>query len=133
MAGVCEGECIRRSPGDEPLTLMRCHSFGIYASCIPPYKSSPFTTIMYHSPCMPDIQTSFLQAVFHGTIHLLRGLPTEQPPAHSYIDSLSNPVVLHSLYMAEPSKNTFINPFVHPPSLPCTTPLSVRSGLYPSS
>ena len=29
MAGVCEGECIGRSPGDEPLTLTRCHSCGL--------------------------------------------------------------------------------------------------------
>ena len=26
MAGVCKGECMERSPGDEPLTLMICHS-----------------------------------------------------------------------------------------------------------
>ena len=29
MAGVCEGECMRRSPRDEPLILMRCHSCGL--------------------------------------------------------------------------------------------------------
>ena len=27
--GVYEGEYIGCSPGDEPLTLMRCHSFGL--------------------------------------------------------------------------------------------------------
>ena len=27
MVEVCEGECMGRSPRDEPLTLMRCHSF----------------------------------------------------------------------------------------------------------
>ena len=27
--GVCEGECMGRSPGDEPLTLMICHSCGL--------------------------------------------------------------------------------------------------------
>ena len=27
--GVCEGECIGRNPGDEPLTLTRCHSCGL--------------------------------------------------------------------------------------------------------
>ena len=27
MAGVCEGECIGRIPGDEPLTLTRCDSY----------------------------------------------------------------------------------------------------------
>ena len=25
--GVCEGKCMRRSPGDEPLTLTKCHSY----------------------------------------------------------------------------------------------------------
>ena len=25
--GVCEGECMERSPGDKPLTLTRCHSY----------------------------------------------------------------------------------------------------------
>ena len=29
MAGVCEGECMGRSSGDETLTLMRCHSCGV--------------------------------------------------------------------------------------------------------
>ena len=27
MVGVCEGECVGYHPGDEPLTLMRCHSY----------------------------------------------------------------------------------------------------------
>ena len=27
MVGVCEGQCMRHSLGDEPLTLMRCHSY----------------------------------------------------------------------------------------------------------
>ena len=29
MAGVCEGECMGCSPGDEPLTLTRCHRCGL--------------------------------------------------------------------------------------------------------
>ena len=29
MVGVCEGECMGCSPGDEPLTLKRCHSCGL--------------------------------------------------------------------------------------------------------
>ena len=29
MGGVCEGECMGRSPGDVPLTLTRCHSCGL--------------------------------------------------------------------------------------------------------
>ena len=49
------------------------HNFGIsprsrvhlprYAPCIPPHKPLPYTPIMHPSPCLPDIQTSFLQAV----------------------------------------------------------------------
>ena len=36
MAGFCEGECMGRSPGDEPLTLTRYHSCGLpqlYEAC----------------------------------------------------------------------------------------------------
>ena len=29
MAGIYEGECMGRKLGDEPLTLMRCHSCGM--------------------------------------------------------------------------------------------------------
>ena len=29
MAGICKGECMGRSPGNEPLTLTRCHSCGL--------------------------------------------------------------------------------------------------------
>ena len=29
MAGVCEGECMGCSQGDEPLTLIRCNSCGL--------------------------------------------------------------------------------------------------------
>ena len=29
MLGVCEGECIGHSPGDEPMTLSRCYSCGL--------------------------------------------------------------------------------------------------------
>ena len=29
MAGVCKGECMGHSPGDEPQTLTRCHSCGL--------------------------------------------------------------------------------------------------------
>ena len=29
MAGVCEGECKGCRPGDEPLTLTRCHICGL--------------------------------------------------------------------------------------------------------
>ena len=27
MTKVCEGECVVRSPGDEPLTLTSCHRY----------------------------------------------------------------------------------------------------------
>ena len=26
MAGLCEGECVGHRPGDEPLTLTKCHN-----------------------------------------------------------------------------------------------------------
>ena len=29
MAGVCEGECMMRSPGNEPMTLTKSHSCGL--------------------------------------------------------------------------------------------------------
>ena len=48
---------------------------------------------------------------FIVSIHLSRGLPTEQLPAHSFtLDPISNPVILYSLHMAERSENTFIIP-----------------------
>ena len=34
--GLCEGECMGHSPGNEPQTLMRCHSCGLlqlYETC----------------------------------------------------------------------------------------------------
>ena len=37
-----------------------------YAPCILPHKPSPYTPIMHHYPCFPDIQTPFLQTVLHG-------------------------------------------------------------------
>ena len=36
MAGVCEEECMGRSPGDEPQTLTKCHN------CRLPKGGSPF-------------------------------------------------------------------------------------------
>ena len=36
------------------------------APCIPHHKPPPYTPIMQHSPCLPDIQTSFFQAILHG-------------------------------------------------------------------
>ena len=55
----------------------------------------------------------FFRQSFTVSIHFFRGLPIERLPAYPYIDSLSNPVVLHSLHMAESSENTFINLLVH--------------------
>ena len=100
----------------------RVHSPGS-APCIPSHKLPPYTPIMHHSPCLHDIQAS-LQTVLHGI-----SSPVSQPThcattnTHSYIDPLSNPVILHSFHMAEPLENTFINLFVytlhHPAQLPC--------------
>ena len=42
----------------------RVHPLGD-APCIPPQKSPLYTSITFHFPCLPDIQTSFLQAVLH--------------------------------------------------------------------
>ena len=48
-------------------------------------------------------------------MHHFHGLPSEQLCQYtSQIDPLSNPVILNSLHMAEPSEKTFITPFVHP-------------------
>ena len=103
------------------------------ASCIPPHKPSPYAPIMHHSPCLPDIQIHFLQAVLHAiNSPLTRPAHWVTTSALPYIDPLSNHVILHSLHMAEPSENTFINLFVQTLSL-CTTALSMHSGLYPFS
>ena len=39
MAGICEGECMGCSPGDEPLTLMRYHSCGLPHEALEGWKS----------------------------------------------------------------------------------------------
>ena len=53
----------------------------------------------------------FFKHSFLISIHLFCSLPIKQlyTSIHSYIDPLSNPVILHTLHMAEPSENTFIN------------------------
>ena len=43
MAEVCEGECMVRSPGDEPLTLMRCHSYMKPLNGGSPFVAEPTT------------------------------------------------------------------------------------------
>ena len=81
------------------------------APCIPPHK--PYTPIIHHSPYLPDIQTTFLQAVLHGI-----NPPLPWPPNWAtastlpYIDPLSNPVILHCLHMTELLESTFINLFI---------------------
>ena len=79
----------------------RVHSPG-NTPCISPHKPPPYNPIIQHSPCLPDIQTPFLQAVLHGiNPPLPQGTTTS---TLSYIEPLSNFVILHSLYMAEPSQ-----------------------------
>ena len=64
--------------------------------------------LVNHSICLPEIRTSFLQAVLHRISPPLSQLThlttTSTLP---YTDPLSNLVILHSLHMAEPSENTF--------------------------
>ena len=74
--------------------------------CIPPHNSLPIQS--YHAPFslfFSDIQTSLLQAELHAAY------PLNDYQHISYIDPLSNPVVLRPLHMAKPSENT-INLFV---------------------
>ena len=87
------------SPGECPM-----HSL----SQIPPY-----TPIMHHSPCLPDIKPLSFKHSFTVSIHLFQGLLTETSSTHSYIDPFRNPVVLLSLHIVKPSENTTINLFVH--------------------
>ena len=108
------------------------------SSCIPFPKPTPHTPTMNHSPCLPNLQTPFLfKQPFTVNPSLPR--PTHWPTTNTlrYIDSRSNSVILHSLHMAEPLENIFINLFLHPlrhstqfPYL-CIQALSVHSGLYP--
>ena len=51
----------------------------------------------------------FPKHYFMVSIHLFFGLPTERISAHSPSYSLSNPNLLHPLYMVGPPENTFIN------------------------
>ena len=64
--------------------------------------------------CLTFIPLLFKQS-FMVSIHLFLGLllsDYQHTPLHRYIDSLSNPIVPHSLNIADPSENTFINAFV---------------------
>ena len=51
--------------------------------CIPPHKPPPYTPIMHHSPCLPDIHTSLLQAVLHGINPPAYQATTSTFPLHS--------------------------------------------------
>ena len=99
----------------------------INAPRIPPHKPLSYSPIMHHSPCLPDIQTSLIQAVLHCINSSLRSLPTERLQHTLLYNPLSNPVILHPLHMVEPSENTLINLFVY------TLCHSKHSGLYPFS
>ena len=102
--------------------------FRNYTPCIPPHKHPLFTYNLHHSPCLPDILTPFTKHSFKVLIHLFLGLPIQRLPAHSYIDFLS-PSSPHGRTAGE----HFHQSFCVPPSSLLTTPLSVHSGLYPSS
>ena len=80
---------------------LRVHPLG-NAPCIPPHKPSPYTPIIHHSPCLTGIQTSILQAVFHG-INPPLPWSTHWSTTNtlSNIYPLSNSVVLHCFHMAD--------------------------------
>ena len=66
-----------------------------------PHKPLPFSPIMHHSPCLPNIQDFFLfQAVIQCVNPPLHGWPTKRLYTHFHIYTLSNPIILHSLNMA---------------------------------
>ena len=54
--GICEGECMRRCPGDEPLTLTRCDS------CEMPQlfeTNEGWKSVLWHSPELRGIKGKF--------------------------------------------------------------------------
>ena len=86
-------------------------------SSILPHQPPPFPPIMHHSPCLPDIQTSFFKAVLQGiSSPLPQSTYLVTTCTLPHIHPLNNPIILHSLHMGEPSENIFINPFVFPNS-----------------
>ena len=91
----------------------RVHTPG-YTLCIPSHKPLPYTPIMHHSPCLPDIQTSLFQAGLHViNPPLLQPTHCAATSTFSYINPLSITVILPPFHMAEPSDNTFINLFIY--------------------
>ena len=83
-----------------------------FPSYIPAINSylAPFSLLAWHPNLFFLIKHSFMVSV-----HLFHNQPTKQLPAHSPTYSLINPIILHSLHMAEPPENTFVNPFIYPP------------------
>ena len=65
----------------------------------------------HHSPCLPDIQTSFSFFFFTVSIHLFRGLPNERLPAHSYIDSLGNSITLYGAHTRQSLRHSAQLPY----------------------
>ena len=89
------------------------------APCIPTLKPSPFTPILHHSSCLPDIQTPFLQAVFHGiNPSLLRSTHWATTNTLPYIDLLA--ILLFSILSIWPNHRRMLwtifsfTPFVTP-------------------
>ena len=79
-------------------------------------QTPAFAPIIHHFPCLHYIQTAFfLKQSFTVSVHLFHGLHTERLPAQSpCIDSLSDPIIFHSLQITKPQENTVINHFLYP-------------------
>ena len=90
------------------------HSFDRPSPHALPLTNPHYTLLsctIFHA-CLTSKPLFFKQS-FTVSVHLFRGQPTEQLFAYSsYINPLNNPVIFHSLHMAEPPESTFINPFV---------------------
>ena len=89
------------------------------APCIP----SQTPAILLLSTILLAYLTSkplFFKRFFTVSIRLLHVLPTTS--THSYIETFSNPVVLHPLHVAEPSENTTINLSAYTYCLPAQLP-----------
>ena len=79
------------------------------ALCIPPSQAitiPPFSLLGWHSDLFFLSSLSQYQSISY----------TAYPLNNSYIflDSLTNPILLHPLHMAKPPENIFINPFIYP-------------------
>ena len=76
---------------------------------IPPHKPPLFTPITHWH----HIQASLFKLLYGINSPLPRLIYWATTCTIPYIDPLTNLVILHSLHMAEPSENAFINTFVH--------------------